>query len=150
MSQACSSSIFFALIPPMKIQETKLSGENLIELFYDFFQTVADHRGPNASIRLENALQSAFALFSLKFPSLLKFEEERRNGISNLTSLFLVDQVPSDTQMREIIDGVCPKEIKKLFKKIFKKIQKAKKLEAYEFMRINNNLTDKPITRHER
>jgi len=123
----------------MKIQETKLSGDGLIELFYQFFQTVVDHRGPNTTIRLENALQSGFALFALKFPSLLKFEEERKErGMSNLTNIFLVDQVPSDTQMREIIDGVSPKEIRKLFKKIFKKIQKAKKLEAFEFMRLKN------------
>lgn len=123
----------------MKIRETQLSGENLIKLFYEFFKTIEDHRGPNITIRLENAIQSAFAMFALKFPSLLQFEKERKEvGISNLANLFLVDQVPSDTQMREIVDGVSPKEIRKLFKNIFKKIQKAKKLEAFEFMRLKS------------
>ncbi len=123
----------------MKNQQSKLSGQNLIKFFYEFFKTIVDHRSQNISIRLENALQSAFAMFALKFPSLLRFEKERKEkGISNLTNIFLVDQVPSDTQMREIVDEVEPKEIKKIFKKVFDKIQKSKKLAAFEFMRLKN------------
>jgi hypothetical protein len=49
---------------------------------------------------------SGFAMFSLKDPSLLAFQE-RRNDF-NIKSLYLVNEVPSDTQTRELLDAQQP------------------------------------------
>ena len=43
----------------------------------DVFCQVPDHRKGDPEITLGNALMSAFAMFSLKAPSLLAFDKER-------------------------------------------------------------------------
>jgi hypothetical protein len=41
------------------------------------FQKGADHRSGKLEIALVDALMSGLAVFGLKYPSLLKFDEER-------------------------------------------------------------------------
>ena len=50
---------------------------------------------------------SAFAMFSLKAPSLLAFDKERAEG--NLHTIYGIQRVPCDTYMRERLDPVSPK-----------------------------------------
>jgi hypothetical protein len=63
---------------------------------------------------------SGLAIFVFKCDSLLDFEKIYRNEESavsqNLKTLFQVKDVPSDTQMREIIDEIPREEIHKVFK----------------------------------
>lgn len=49
---------------------------------------------------------SGLAIFGLKFPSLLQFERNKRNVfiLRNLRNLYHVQNVPSDTCMRERLD----------------------------------------------
>ena len=112
-----------------------LSGQSIIKYFKESFKNFSDQRTSNKLISIDDALISAFAVFSLKFPSLLKFENEVRNGDghSNLKSVYGVSKIPSDTQMREIIDPIDSEKFNKLFKGIFQKIQRDKKLNAFEF-----------------
>ena len=67
---------------------------------------------------------SAFAMFSLKDPSLLAFEERRLD--TNLKTIYKVNKVPSDTQMRTILDERDPTEIEPLFSDIFCQLQRGK------------------------
>jgi hypothetical protein len=88
----------------------------------DEFRNVPELRAPQATIPLDDALMSAYAMFSLKFPSLLHFEEERRARqatSSNLKTVYQIEQVPSDTQMRDIVDEFEPEKIRGIFQKIF-------------------------------
>ena len=59
-------------------------------------------------ICLEDCLMSGLAVFSLKYPSLLQFEDDKsENSLlqHNLKMLFGVNQAPCDTQMRERLDN---------------------------------------------
>ena len=76
---------------------------------------------------------SAFAMFSLKSPSLLNFEE-RVSKDSNLMRIYNIDNVPCDTQMRKILDEVTPAAIERLFVDIFRKAQRGKCLEKMTYM----------------
>ena len=67
---------------------------------------------------------SAFALFSLKDPSLLAFEERRSD--TNLKTIYKVNKVPCDTQMRKILDEQDPASIEPLFSDIFNLLQRGK------------------------
>ena len=60
------------------------------------------------TIPLVDATMSAAAMFALKYPSMLQFEEAAYLPAirHNLGSLFQVNQVPSDTAMREILDPI--------------------------------------------
>ncbi len=53
-------------------------------------------------------LMSAFAMLFFQHPSLLEYQRrmKQRTGRSNLERVFQVAEIPSDTQMREILDGV--------------------------------------------
>jgi hypothetical protein len=82
------------------------------------FEKIKDFRADNQSISMLDALMSAFAMFSLKDPSLLAFDE-RRNSDENLKRLYKIKTIPCDTQMRTLLDEVDPEEIRPLFKDVF-------------------------------
>ena len=48
-----------------------------------------------------------------------------------------IDQVPSDTYLRERLDEVDPREIRKVFKCVFAQAQRGKVLEAYTYLAKN-------------
>ena len=75
---------------------------------------------------------AAFALFSLKSPSLLAFDKHRVEG--NLGTIYAIDHVPCDTQMREILDPVSPDSVRPLFKRVFGQLQRGKALESMRFL----------------
>lgn len=113
-----------------------LSGEGLIALVHEDFGNIKDHRRINSvEIPLKDALMSAFAVFSLKFPSLFKFEEEMAtaNGALNLKALYGIEHVPSDTQMRSILDEIDPETIRPVYSHIFSELQRGKALEPFWF-----------------
>jgi hypothetical protein len=117
-----------------------LSGESLLRLIYGLFKKVPDHRDPGRiTFPLEDILMSGFAIYSLKFPSLLKFEDEIRNkrkGRSNLQTIYGVKDVPSDTRMREVLDEVAPQDLRKPFTELFALAQRFKVLENFEFFKV--------------
>lgn len=88
-------------------------------------------------IKLSDCLMSALAIFGLKIPSLLKFETEHRNNPAkshNIKKLYQVEQIPSDTYMRERLDEVNPSEVRKVFNKVFAQLQRGKVLESYQYL----------------
>jgi hypothetical protein len=118
----------------MKMKARKhLSGDGLFRLVRQGFGKIEEHRPMNIEIPLDDALMSGFAMFSLKDPSLLAFEQ-RRAKPENLRQVYGIEQIPSDTQMRTILDEVHPKEIRPLFKKVFQELQRGKVLEKMTFM----------------
>jgi hypothetical protein len=85
------------------------------------FARIVDHR-PARTISLIDALMSAFAMFSLKCPSLLAFDEKRSDP--NLRSVYGIERAPCDTQMRETLDPVDPAQVEALFKLNFPLVSK--------------------------
>jgi len=79
-----------------------------------------------------DTLMAGLALYSLKDPSLLAFQ--RRASDHNLRSVFGLQGIPCDTQMRTILDDVQPNQIRSVFKDIFRPLQRGKVLEDYVFL----------------
>lgn len=110
------------------------SADGLIGFVKKEFGRVEDDRDiTTVEIELADALQAGYAMFALKSPSLLEFETEM-NKNSNLRSIFKIKRIPSDTQMRVILDEVSPTGIRPLFKKLFAKLQRAGLLEKYRVL----------------
>lgn len=109
----------------------ELSADALYRLLRQRVEQLPDHRGRKCPISLPDALMSAFAMFSLKDPSLLAFEERRND--QNMRNLFGIARVPSDTQMREIVDPVEPQQLRPLFNDVFRQLQRGKALEPFVF-----------------
>lgn len=116
----------------MKIRK-HLSADGLYRLVRKEFGKIKDHRPMNVGIPLVDALMSGFALFSLKDPSLLAFDE-RRAKPENMRKIFGIQKIASDTQMRTILDGVNPNDVRPLFKSVFRSLQRGKALEKMRFM----------------
>ena len=89
-----------------------LNADALFATIREDFGKVLDHRAANASIPLADALMSAFAMFSLKDPSLLAFDERRSERPESLHGVYGVGVIPSDTQMRTILDEVAPTQLR--------------------------------------
>jgi hypothetical protein len=109
-----------------------LSADALFSRLRTGFSTIADHRPGTPKIPLPDALMSAFAMFSLKSPSLLAFDDERKEG--NLQHVYGIGQVPCDTRMRDILDPVDPETLRPLFKSVFGALQRGKALEEMVFI----------------
>jgi hypothetical protein len=91
-----------------------------------------DPRNPaDCDYSMADAVMSALAMFSLKDPSLLAFEKRRYD--ENIKNLFRVLKVPSDTQMRTILDPLEPDLLRPLFNDVFTQLQRGKALEPYVF-----------------
>jgi hypothetical protein len=119
-----------ALVVPK--ERKHLSADALFRLVRSGFNTIPDHRSLDAEISLTDALMSAFAMFSLKSPSLLAFDKQRAEG--NLQTIYGMTCVPCDTQMREILDPVSPALLRPLFKSVFRQLQRGKALEPMAFL----------------
>ena len=89
----------------MKIRE-HLSASGLLRVVRSGFEKIVDTRAAElVEISLADTLMSAFAMFSLKAPSLLAFDKRRQTD-DNLRTVYGIEQVPCDTQMRTTLDQV--------------------------------------------
>lgn len=121
---------------PQKREGKQLSARQLLLRVKIVFDKVPDHRGKDRSISVADSLMSALAMFSLKSPSLLAFDQARKNKIisHNLKTLYWVKQAPSDTYMREELDEVDPEHLRDCFCTMFNAVQRHKLLEHYRFL----------------
>jgi len=97
------------------------------------FGQIADHRAANASISLSDALMSGFGMFALKDSSLLEFDG-RRTKDQNLKQIYGLKAVPSDTQMRTILDPISPEGIKPAFKEVYQVVKQNGVLEQMKYL----------------
>lgn len=116
----------------MKVR-THLNADALFRTVYRRFEEIPDHRRGEVKVPLADALMSAFAMFSLKDPSLLSFDKRRKTD-DNLASIFGLKTIPSDTQMRTILDDVHPDDLRPAYNEVFRQLQRGKELEPMVFM----------------
>ncbi len=109
-----------------------LCADALFDLVRATFADVEDRRKGDPDISLTDALMSAFAMFSLKSPSLLAFDKERAED--NLQRIYGIKRVPCDSSMRETLDPVNPEFLRPAFKRIFRELQRGKALEEMVFV----------------
>ena len=104
-----------------------LSSDGFIGLVRNLFsQMFSDPRRKKGSIPLEDFFMSAYALAALKFSSLLSFDHSARQKelFSNLQRIFGVKRVPSDTQLRDILDRIDFSPFRDLFEIFWRELQK--------------------------
>ena len=82
-----------------------LNADALFAAVRSGFEKIEDHRNSNATIPLADALMSGFAVFSLKDPSLLAFDNRRTWCSHNLMTVYNINQIPCDSALREILDN---------------------------------------------
>ena len=97
----------------------RLSADALYRTIRESFQDVDDPRTGKPIIKLADALMSGFAMFALKDPSMLAFDDRRILDSQNLQMIFGTENVPCDTRMREILDPVDFEQLRPGFRNVF-------------------------------
>ncbi len=128
--------------PPVPPRDTLRSAEHLsikplLDAIRNSFAKIPEHRTGKPEYTLVDTLMSASAVFGLKFPSLLKFDENRCESHirHNLRTLYgVTGKAPSDTQMREILDPVAPEEISKGFAAIHRVLAREGVLDKFKYL----------------
>lgn len=112
-----------------------LSSKGLHPLVQGCFSRIPDNSRRSRTISLADNLMSGFAVFSLKYPSLLQFDQHSQEAVirHNLKSVFQIEHVSSDTHVRERLDEVDPQELRRTYKTLFAQCQRSRHLELFKF-----------------
>ena len=108
--------------------------DKLIQSLKSGFRSVKDHRYKNAQMGLENYLQSALAMFHLKDPSLNHYRANYPEREANLQRIYGIDCLPSDTAIREGIDGILPSELQECFRIPIQEMESQGIMEEYKVL----------------
>ena len=112
----------------------KLNADAMFKIIREDFQKIPDQRAANSQISLDDALMSGFAVFQLKHPSLLAFDNFCNEKPENLHSIFGVTDIPCDSQMRTILDPIELSHLRAPFCSIFRELQRGKDFEKMAFI----------------
>jgi hypothetical protein len=84
---------------------------------------------------LHDCLMSAFAMMFFQDSSLLEFQRRMQESINhnNLKTIFNVEAIPKDTQLRNVLDQCPTDKLEKVYADFFYHLQRSKQLEAYRF-----------------
>ena len=111
-----------------------LSADSLFRVLRSHFGSLPDPRSAEVEIPLDDALMSAFAMFSLKDPSLLAFDHRRRDPKDNFRTIYGIHRVPCDSQMRAVLDPVDPASLRPPFRAVFRRLQRGKVLKRFAYL----------------
>ncbi|MBS3953526.1 MAG: ISNCY family transposase, partial [Methylomicrobium sp.] len=87
----------------------------IIDLIRRTFEDLPDFRKPgnNRKYRIEDAVLSAFSVFFTQSPSFLDYQRrmEKLHNRNNAQSIFGVHQIPSTSQIGNLLDPIAPETL---------------------------------------
>jgi hypothetical protein len=95
---------------------------------------VPEHRkGRNIQYQIAEAGLGAFSVFYMQSPSFLAHQRDmqRQKGVNNAQGLFGVERIPSDGQIRNLLDPVNLAHLREPFWAIYRRLEEGGFLEAY-------------------
>lgn len=119
----------------MKRMKKHISLPGLLQRVRSQFVKIKENVSSRSNISLADCLMSGLAIFGLKIPSLLQFDEQSADKITahNLKALYGVSNTPCDTYLRERLDRVDFQLLRKSFNRVFAALQRQKVLERFEY-----------------
>jgi hypothetical protein len=98
---------------------------------------IPDNRhGPNTRHGMSDAVKSAFGVFYFQFPSFLRYMSEMQNKRkkSNAQSLLGIGELPSDAQVRNLLDGVRPETFAPVFTEALRIAEESGVMQTYRVL----------------
>ena len=108
--------------------------EELIRAIRQSFEQLPDYRtGENTRYEIKDAAVSAFGIFFTQSQSFLAYQRmiEKAKGKSNVQSLFGAAHIPSDAQIRNLLDPQEPEALYGVFRKGHELLRDSGKMEAF-------------------
>lgn len=89
--------------------------------------------GENIRYSLRDATLAAFSVFFTQCPSFLSHQQlmQRRRGSNNATSIFTIRNIPSDNQIRTLLDPVEPSFLHPVYEQTFSVLEQQGIIESY-------------------
>ena len=113
-------------------EELKLT--RMIKSLEQEFEQFPEHRtGQNTQYELGDAGMGAFSVFFTQSPSFLAHQRDLklRKGRSNVENLFELRNIPSDNQIRNLLDPVSPNHLDRCYRQIFEALEQTDILKRY-------------------
>jgi len=90
-------------------------------------------RGTNTQYSIKNIALSAFAVFFCQSPSFLAYQRlmEQAQGKNNGRTLFGIQKLPTDNQIRNLLDPVDPKLLRSAYRATFEYLRKEGVVESF-------------------
>lgn len=123
---------------PISKQNLRIPG--LLKLVRRSCERIQDTPKRAVNFSLADCLMSGVAMFGLKYPSLLQFDNGCRHDDMlkhNLKTLYNIENAPSDTYFRERLDKIEPFELQKPMDRIISLLKRGKVIDKYKY-RIND------------
>jgi hypothetical protein len=114
-----------------------LTFDELVGMFHRRLDELPDHRtGRNSQYSIKDAALGAFSVFFTQSPSFLAHQRamKRAKGRSNAESLFRIEKIPCDNQMRNLLDWIAPGELYPVFNETLRALEACGELEAFRFL----------------
>jgi hypothetical protein len=115
--------------------QSTVSQEALVSAVRGSFDQLRDFRAKNCSISLSDILMSVFAMFHLKYASLLDFDKQSKASISNLQTLCGIKQVGSDSCIRKVLDKLDWQLSRNIFIECFSYLKKLGLIKEYTYLK---------------
>ena len=100
----------------------------MLNIFKENISDLPDFRknkNNNVKYSMEDIMLTPLSMFYMQSPSWLSFQKkmEDTKGISNMTTLFGVDKIPTDNLVRKIVDTIDPYKLQSVYDNILKLAQ---------------------------
>lgn len=108
--------------------------QRLVECLRSVLERFPDQRtGDNTVYSMADAALGAFSVFFTQSPSFLDFQRTLQvaKGCNNALTLFGIGQIPSDNQIRNLLDPVPPSAALPVFAAVVEQLHRDGHLEAY-------------------
>jgi hypothetical protein len=114
----------------------QLRFRTLLEKLAEGANLIPDQRRESSvHYQLADCYRSAWAMFYLQDPSLLEFQRrfQDENQRNNISTVFGVEKIPCDSQLRDVIDSHDYIPLRGVFDEYLYQMQRSKVLEKYRF-----------------
>ena len=107
----------------------------IMNYFKESWDKLPDYRqlSNNRKYEISDAALSAMSVFFMQSPSFLAHQRDmhQKKGEDNVTNLFEVEKIPSDNQIRKLLDPITPEQFQADFAWIHQELGKTGQLQAF-------------------
>jgi hypothetical protein len=115
-----------------------LSFDHLQEILRQHTAGLPDLRKPSPNTRytIQNAALGAFGIFFTQSPSFLEYQRQlnQRQGHDNAQTLFGVEPIPCDNQIRTLLDPIAPSQFTPVFFEVFAHLEQQHLLDPFRVL----------------
>jgi len=117
---------------------TPLGFDALKGILYRRIAHLPDHRkeSPNTQYAIQDAALGAFGIFFTQSPSFLEYQRrlQHAKGQNNAHTLFDVEQIPCDNQVRKLLDPLAPSSLDAVFVEVFEGLEQHHMLDNFHVL----------------